>query len=274
MSPVIISVVNHKGGCLKTTTTANLGAALARLGKRVLLLDLDAQQNLTQSLIGPVEYQDGVPSLFDALVDETGLDHLIVPTPTKGLDLVPCTEDFAGADISLVSAVGREGILRECLGRTERLTEYEFVLLDNPPSISLVVMNSLVASDFFLVPCSAEYLPMVGLTLLGNSIGKMQKVAPSLKPLGVVLTMYSRNERICRQVEAMLQKELGNMLFRSKVRINTKAKSAPSVRKTIFEYENSLAGRGSEDFSALAAEFLERLEGHESAVASHEVVNG
>lgn len=274
MSPVIISIVNHKGGCLKTTTTANLGAALARNGKRVLLIDLDAQQNLTQSLIGPVEYQDGVPSLYDALVDETGLDHLIVPTPTKGLDLVPCTEDFAGADISLVSAVGREGILRQCLASTASLQEYEFVLLDNPPSISLVVMNSLVASQYFLVPCSAEYLPMVGLTLLGNSIGKMQKVAPTLKPLGVILTMYSRNERICRQVEGMLQKELGQMLFRSKIRINTKAKSAPSVRKTIFEYENSEAGRGTEDFTALAAEFLERIEGQGTATASQEVVNG
>src|SRR5947209_20029723 len=79
----IISVVNHKGGCLKTTVTANLGAALARVGKRVLLIDLDAQQNLTQSLIGPVEFQDGTPTLYDALVDETGLDHLITPTPTK-----------------------------------------------------------------------------------------------------------------------------------------------------------------------------------------------
>src|SRR4051794_6879901 len=99
MSPIIISVVNHKGGCLKTTVTANLGAALARVGKRVLLIDLDAQQNLTQSLIGPVEFQDGTPTLYGALVDETGLDHLITATPTKGLDIVPCTEDFAGADI-------------------------------------------------------------------------------------------------------------------------------------------------------------------------------
>lgn len=258
--PVIVSVVNHKGGCLKTTVTANLGAALARRGKRVLLVDLDAQQNLTTSLIGTVPYEDGVPTLFDALVDETGLDHLVCDTTEKNLFIVPCTEDFAGADISLVSAVGRESILKGCLQQTDRLSEFDIVLLDNPPSISLVVMNALVASDFFLVPCSAEYLPMVGLTLLGNSIGKMQKVAPQLTPLGVVLTLYSRNERICRQVESMLRKELGQMLFETTIRVNTKAKAAPSVRKTIFQYENAANGRGTQDFTALAEEFLDRLE--------------
>jgi chromosome partitioning protein len=273
MSPIIISVVNHKGGCLKTTVTANLGAALARKGKRVLLIDLDAQQNLTQSLIGPVEYQEGKLTLYDALMDETGVDHLIVPTPTKGLDIVPCTEDFAGADISLVSAVGREGILKECLKRSAKLGEYDFVMLDNPPSISLVVMNSLVASDYFFVPCSAEYLPMVGLTLLGTSIGKMQKVAPNLRPLGVVLTMYSRNERICRQVESMLGKELGAMLLKTRIRVNTKAKSAPSVRKTIFQYENAANGRGTEDFTELAEEFLQRL-GQATPDRRQDVVNG
>jgi len=269
----IVSIVNHKGGCLKTTTAANLGAAIARAGKRILVVDLDAQQNLTQSLIGPQQYQDGVPTLYDALVDETGLDHLIRETTTRGLDIIPCTEDFAGADLSLVSAVGRETILKGCFDQTAALKGYDFVLLDNPPSISLVVMNSLVASDFFLVPCSAEYLPMVGLTLLGNSIGKMQKVAPQLRPLGVVLTLYSRNERICRQVETMLQKELSGMLFKTKVRVNTKAKSAPSVRKTIFDYENSNTGRGTEDFTELAEEFLARVDSVQAGVEMR-VANG
>lgn len=270
----IVSVVNHKGGCLKTTVTANLGAALARAGKKVLLVDLDAQQNLTQSLIGPVEYEEGTPTLYDALVDETGLDHLILRTPTAGLDIIPCTEDFAGADISLVSAVGRESILKQCFAQTERLSEYDIVLLDNPPSISLVVMNALVASQYFFVPCSAEFLPMVGLTLLGNSIGRMQKVAPDLQPLGVVLTMYSRTERICRIVESTLQKQLTTQLFKTKIRTNTKAKSAPSVRKTIFDYEDSPQGRGTEDFTALAAEFLEKLGIAQASTAQQEAVNG
>src|SRR5688572_9402273 len=151
--PTIVSIVNHKGGCLKTTVTASLGAALARAGKRVLLLDLDAQQNLTQSLIGPVEFIEGVPTLYDALVEETSLDHLITKTPEKGLDIVPCSEDFAGADLSLVSATGRESVLDNCLGLTQSLSDYDIVLLDCPPSISLVVVNALAASDRYLVPC-------------------------------------------------------------------------------------------------------------------------
>src|SRR5215813_4946544 len=200
--PKIISVVNHKGGCLKTTVTTNLGAALARTGKRVLVIDLDSQQNLTASLLGPLMYEEGKPTLYDALIDESGLDHLIQETSTSGLDIIPVTEDFAGADLSLVSVVGREFVLKNCFAKTKKLPQYDIVLLDNPPSISLVVMNSLVASDFFLVPCSAEYLPMVGLALLSESIAKMFKVAPNLKCLGVILTLFSNNERICRQVES------------------------------------------------------------------------
>lgn len=271
--PTIVSIVNHKGGVLKTTISVNLGAALARAGKRVLLLDLDAQQNLTQSLIPPVELQEGVPTLYDALVDEQPLDHLIVPSPEKNLDLVPCAEDFAGADLSLVHAFGREHVLDKCLKATATLTSYDYVLCDCPPSISLVVVNALVASDWFLVPCSAEYLPMVGLTLLGNSIGKLQKIAPNLQCVGVVLTMFAKSERICRQVESILRRDLGDKLFETKVRVNTKAKSAPAVRKTIFEYESGKEGRGTADFTALAEEFLRRVEAM-SAVNERLVAHG
>jgi chromosome partitioning protein len=272
--PTIVSIVNHKGGCLKTTMTANLGAALARVGKRVLLLDLDAQQNLTQSLIGPVELVESVPTLFDALVDETALDHLITKTPEKNLDLIPCAEDFAGADLSLVSAVGREHALANCLKQTAALSTYDFVVMDCPPSISLVVVNALSASEWFLVPCSAEYLPMVGLTLLGNSIGKLHKVAPNLQLLGVVLTLYAKSERICRQVESILRRDLGEKLFETRIRVNTKAKSAPSRRESVFAYENDSKGRGTVDFTALADEFLRRLESMTGSVNEKLVAHG
>lgn len=270
--PIIISVVNHKGGCLKTTLTANLAAGLARAGRRVLAIDLDAQQNLTASLIGPVAYQEGVRSLYDAFIEESGIDDQIQQTPSDGLDIVPVTEDFAGADLSLVSVVGREFVLKNMLQKTAAIQNYDIVLIDNPPSISLVVMNALVASDFFLVPCSAEYLPMVGLSLLSESIVKMKKIAPALQALGVVLTLYSHNERICRQVEQMLRKEIGDMLFETKIRVNTKAKAAPSVQKTIFDYEKSTKGRGTEDYTRLTEEFLERLES--ARTPTRRVANG
>lgn len=272
--PTIVSIVNHKGGCLKTTVTANLGAALARAGKRVLVLDLDAQQNLTQSLVGPVELVGGMPTLYDAFVDEDSLDRLITKTPQENLDLVPCAEDFVGADLSLVSAVGREHVLGTCLARTSALSRYDFVLADCPPSISLVVVNALAASQWFLVPCSAEFLPMVGLTLLGNSVRKLQKIAPDLRLLGVVLTRYAKNERVCRHVESLLRRELAGSLFESIIRVNTKAKSAPGVRRTIFEYEDDPEGRGTVDYTRLADEFLRRLETLSLAPSEELVAHG
>lgn len=272
--PTIVSIVNHKGGCLKTTVTANLGAALARAGKRVLVLDLDAQQNLTQSLIGSVELVDGTPTLYDAFLDEASLDALITRTPQENLDLVPCAEDFVGADLSLVSAVGREHVLRTCLARTRALASYDFVLADCPPSISLVVVNALAASQWFLVPCSAEFLPMVGLTLLGNSVRKLQKIAPDLRLLGVVLTRYAKHERVCRHVESLLRRELAGNLFESIIRVNTKAKSAPSVRRTIFAYEDDPAGRGTVDFTRLAEEFLARLDAASNVPREELVAHG
>ena len=271
---LVISCVNHKGGCLKTTVTANLGAALARGGKRVLVIDLDAQQNLTQSLIGPLAYSPDEATLYDALLEERSLDHLIRPTTQSGLDIVPCMEDFANADLSLVNAIGRESILNGCLARTDALRSYDFVLVDNPPAISLVAVNSLVASDFYIVPCSAEYLPMVGLTLLGNTIGKLQKIAPRLALLGVIVTLFARNERVCQQVDKMLRKELGENIFETKIRVNTKAKSAPAVRKTIFEYEKDGAGRGTQDFTQLAAEFLDRIARAYAEAPEHVAANG
>ncbi len=269
---IVVSVVNHKGGCAKTTVTTNLAAGLARSGKKVLVIDFDAQQNLTIGLIGQLQPEEGRPTLYDALLDETGLDHLIRGTNTQGLDIIPVTEEFVEADLNLVSALGREFHLRTCLKKTERLGDYDVVLIDNSPSISLVVMNSLVASDYFVVPNSAEYLSMVGLSLLSGAIARMSKLAPDLRPLGVIITLFARNETICRQVDTLLRKELGENVFRTKIRVNTKAKAAPSKGQTIFEYENSAEGRGTQDYTELAKEFWERLEAWE--VGDQKVANG
>ena len=258
--PVIVSIVNHKGGVFKTTVTANLGAAIARAGKRVLVIDFDPQQDLTASLIGqkPDSYEG--PMLYDALLDERPFDDLIEHTSTPNLDIIPTTEEFFTVELSLVSAVGRELYLKGCLSKSERLKDYDVVLIDNSPSIGLVTTNALAASDFFIVPVKAEYLPMKGLSLLGSSIGRLERIAPNLRPLGVVLTNYSSSERICRQTENVLRKELGDTLFRTKIRVNTKAKSAPSVRKTVFQYEDDPEGRSTVDFTQFAEEVLERLE--------------
>src|SRR5262245_3181818 len=119
--PTVISVVNHKGGCLKTTVTANLAAALVRAGKRVLVIALDAEQCLTASVIGRIACEEGTRTVYDARLEEAPIDELIRETPTPGLDIVPITEDFAGADLSLVSVVGRESVLKGCFSNSTRL---------------------------------------------------------------------------------------------------------------------------------------------------------
>lgn len=273
--PIIISIVNHKGGVLKTTTTANLGAGLARLGKRVLVCDLDPQQNLTASLIGLSPYDENARTLFDAFMDEEGFDGLIRETTTKGLHILPSAEDFFSAELSLAPKEAREFVLRTCFERTKALANYDHVLIDNSPSVSLVTVNSLVASNYFLVPVSAEYLPLTGLIMLGNSIGRIQqKLAPNLASLGVVLTLYHRSENICREVERKLQSELGDMLCKSRIRVNTKAKTAPSVQKTIFQFEDNETGRGSDDYLKLAKEVLSRIEQGAEESRLSEAANG
>ena len=155
--------------------------------------------------------------------------------------------------------LGREHVVRDSLRKTKSLEEYDFVFFDNPPSISLITVNSLVASHCFIVPVSADFLPLTGLQLLSQSFEKVKAVREDFFCLGILLTLYARNERICRQVESVLQKEYAETLFKTKIRVNTKGKSAPSVTQTIFEYENSPKGRGTEDFGSLADEFLERV---------------
>ena len=272
--PTIISILNHKGGVLKTTSTVNLGAALARAGKRVLVVDIDAQENLTRSLIAPIVYDENVPTLADAILNQSSVDDLIRTTSTPGLDIIPVTEDFCTVELGLAPQMGREKALKNCFSKSTRLSEYDYVMIDNPPSLSVMVMNSLVASDFYLVPSSAEFLPTVGLEMLGNSIGQAMQLSENLRTLGVFLTMYSRNERICRQVETMLKNTLGDKLLHTKIRINTKAKAAPSVKKTIFQYEDDATGRGTEDYTSLAAEVLERLAKYEAEDELPEVANG
>lgn len=272
--PIIISIANHKGGVLKTTTTVNLGAALARRGKKVLVVDLDPQENLTRSLVGKVEYVEGVPTLCDAIIEQSPVDALIMSTGRENLDLIPVTEDFCSVELSLAPQMGRELALKTAFARSPALSGYDYILLDNPPSLSVLVMNSLIVSDYYLVPCSSEYLPMVGLTMLGSSIGQAQEMAPNLKTLGVVLTMYARSEKICRSVENILKERLGEKLLDSKVRVNTKAKAAPSVQKTIFEYEDDPKGRGTEDYTKLAEEVEGRIEAFESQVELDKAANG
>ena len=262
--PIIISVVNHKGGVLKTGLTVNLAAGLAQTGKRVLVVDLDMQQDLTKSLVNPQTLPEIGNVFSEYLLDKKPLNELIVQTGTDGLDLLPSDEEFITVDLGLVSMTGRENVLKTCLSKTASLSEYDFVFLDNPPSLSLVVVNSLVASDYFLIPLSAEFLPMTGLLTFGRTIGDIRPLNPYLDFLGAVITMFNAREAICHQIEKQIRSsDIGPRVFDTKIRVNTKGKSCQAVQQTFFQYENSKKGRSTQDFTALTAEFIERLEAKE-----------
>lgn len=266
--PTIISVVNQKGGVSKTTTTANLGAGLALKGFKVLLIDLDSQCNLTQSLVGDIS--EGQREIANCLLDETSLSDVIVPTKTAGLFLAPAGEELSGVDLDLVGVTAREKILSLCLSKTD-LSSFDFVLIDTAPYISLVTVNALTASTHYIIPTTAEYLPFRGIERLQANIGTVrEKLNPELSFLGVLVTQYDTRKTITAQVEEALKQVLGKDLFSTRIRINTKFSSCPIEQQTIYQYEQDRERKGAEDYDSFTTEVLERL----GLTNRAEVVNG
>ena len=257
MSPVVISLVNQKGGVSKTTTTANLGAGLARRGHKVLVIDLDSQCNLTQSLIGDLE--EGSRCVANCMLEETGFDEVIKPTNTEGLFIAPAGEDMTGMDLNLNQVMSREQVLSRCLKKTD-LEAYSVVLIDTAPYISLLSVNALVASTHYLVPTTAEYLPLKGIDRLSQNVEKVkEKLNHNLKRIGIVLTQYDTRKGITSQVEQTMKDILGDELLSTRIRVNTKFSSSPIDQQTIYQYEDSPQGKGTEDYDALTSEVLARL---------------
>lgn len=255
--PTIISIVNQKGGVSKTTTTANLGAGLALQGYKVLLVDLDSQCNLTQSLVGDIG--QGHREIAHCILEETSLTGVILPTKTPNLFLTPAGEEMSDVDINLVGVTARESVLKRCLNKTD-LSSFDFVLIDTAPYISLVTVNALVASTHYLIPTTAEYLPVRGIERLQANVRKFSELLnPELSFLGAVITQYDTRKAITGQVEELLRDELAKDLLTTRIRINTKFSSSPIDQKTIYQYENDGQGKGTEDYLALTIEVLERL---------------
>lgn len=258
-SPIVISILNAKGGVGKTTTTVNLGAGLARRGYKVLVIDIDLQANLTHSLLGGALETDQ-PSIAEALLYATGLESMIRETTTENLYIVPAGETLMNVDIKLTNVMGREKVLKKCIRKTKGIEQFDIILIDNPPYMSLATLNSLVASTHYLIPVSCEYLPMVGVKLLNENIAEIQEeLNPGLHLLGVLLTMFDKREGITTQVEQILREDLAEAVFTTTIRINTKFKSAPVARQTIFQYEKGSEGKGSDDYEAATSEVIERL---------------
>jgi len=236
----IIAIANQKGGVGKTTTAINLGASLAVAEQRTLVIDIDPQGN-SSSGVG-VEPQDRVRTIYDILVNAHPVEECILEdVHFEHLDLIPSTRDLVGAEIELVDRGGRETILRDAL-RSVR-DRYDYILVDCPPSLGLLTLNTLTAADSVLIPIQCEFYALEGLSQLLNTVRLVQKgLNPGLDVEGVLLTMYDKRLNLSRQVAAEALQYFGDKVYETKIPRNVRLAEAPSFGKPIVVYDALSAG--------------------------------
>lgn len=256
----VLAVANQKGGVGKTTTTVNLGAALAEAGHRCLVVDLDPQGNLTTSL--DLKIEDDSYSIYDAIVDGEPLARTVMDTGVENLTACPADPSLAGADLEL--AADEPDPQRRASRLRDRLTDYattapdtEFVLLDCPPSLGLLTVNALVAADAVLVPMQCEFFAMQGLSRLLNTVARIRESwNPTLELLGVVFTMVDRRTNLSQQVIAEVRRELPGQVLHSEVPRSVRLAEAPSFGLPVHLYDPR--SRAVAAYSELAREVLAR----------------
>ncbi|MFH0987882.1 MAG: ParA family protein [Parcubacteria group bacterium] len=250
----IIAVVNQKGGVGKTTTTINLGAYLAALGKYVLLVDLDPQANASSGL--GVNYQEVEKGVYEALSGGCLFREVIRSTDHVGYRIAPATPSLAGANIEFVNLENREFRLAQAL--LEVRSDYDVILIDCPPSLGLLTINALVAADYVLIPIQAEYYALEGLGQLMETVALVKaNLKPELDILGAVITMFDKRTRLSDQVMQELYKFFPNKIFRSVIPRNVRLTEAPSHGKSILHYD--AGSKGGRAYERLAREMLELL---------------
>lgn len=247
---IVISLLNHKGGVGKTTSAINIGAGLVEMGKRVLLIDLDPQANLTISL--------GIPrqrmTIYEAL---RGEGDLAPYTHKPGLDVVTSSLDLSGAEMELINEAGREYILRELIGQVS--DNYDYVLIDCPPSLGLLTLNALTSSRYVLIPLQTEFLAVQGLAKIKQVIDKVRmRLNKQLEMGGVIATMYDSRRVLNRDVVETIHKYFGDKVFKTYVRDTVVLAEAPAQRKDIFDY--SPRSNGATDYLELSKEILARTQ--------------
>jgi chromosome partitioning protein len=255
-----IAIINQKGGVGKTTTVANLGAALAVLGRRVVVIDLDAQANLSLHLDVPAE--QGQASIYTVLNGETTFAAALRPTKTPGLSIVSSNIDLSGAELELASAIGRESLLRDALDQWEREAREkdgrapaDYLLIDCPPSLGLLSINGLVAAGETIVTLQTEFFALQGMSKLMEVLKLLQKrLNPSLAIAGILPCMYDNRLKLAREVYAEIKKYFPGLVFARAIGKNVKLAEAPSYGRTIFEYAPECSGAS--DYRDLAVEIL------------------
>jgi|DewCreStandDraft_5_1066085.scaffolds.fasta_scaffold00362_56 chromosome partitioning protein len=251
---LIIAVANQKGGVGKTTTTANLGASLAGFGKKVLLVDMDPQGNLTTAF-GVTPQEGG--TIARALLDRKVPLPIVRIEQEEGcvIDVVPADLSLASAEVALLNKLGRELRLRELLGQVE--SRYDFILIDTPPSLGLLTINALVAAHRVLIPTEARHFSQQGLQMLKESIDEVLYLNPRLEVLGIVISKLDRRLREERAVASYLREHWGDLVFQTEIGTNSKILEAASAGVSVFRFAG--AEKAAEGYRALAEEVMARV---------------
>lgn len=253
---LVLTITNQKGGVGKTTTSVNLAASLAAMKRKVLLIDLDPQGNATMG--SGIEKNDVQTSVYDVLVDGLSIEASLIPADAAGYDLLGSNVELTGAEIELIDMENREFRLKTPLDEIRE--QYEFVIIDCPPSLGLLTINALTASDGVIIPVQCEYYALEGLSALVNTISRITgRLNPELEIEGILRTMYDPRTSLTRDVSAQLQEYFGDKVYRNVIPRNVRLAEAPSYGVPILFYDKQSAG--AKAYLALAAEVVKRHQG-------------
>jgi chromosome partitioning protein len=245
----IIAILNHKGGVGKTPTTINLAAAFQQKKKRVMVIDLDGQANLTESFGYSIEEEKTV---YGALKGEYALP--LIETES-GITLVPSCLDLSAAESELINEPGREMILRGLIAKVPNIDKFDYVLIDCPPSLGLLTLNALTASDYLIIPVQAQFLAMRGMAKIMNVIHIIQeRLNPGLKVGGIIITQYDQRKTLNKSVSDLIKDSFCDQVFKTIIRDNVSLAEAPIKGQNIYEYNKN--SNGAKDYMELAKEVL------------------
>jgi chromosome partitioning protein len=248
----ILGVINQKGGVGKTTTAINLAAALAMLNRRILLVDLDPQANASSGL----GITDPTLTIYDVLVGKASARQVTVETSIPNLKILPASSDLAGAAVELDATTDNMKLLSKALLAVR--PNYDFVIVDSPPSVGALTLNSLAAADMLIIPLQAEYYALEGIAKMTETVERVKaSLNPDLNILGILITMYDNRTKLSREVEDNVRKHFGDVVFNAVIPRNVRLAEAPSYGQSIFEFADD--SQGAEAYKQLAGEVLERV---------------